>query len=261
MLNIQFIGTGVAGALKNWHTNALVTFENGDKLLIDCGGDARHALHKAGVKPNEINSIYISHLHGDHCDGLQDLGFATYFNPMCKRPNLYASKALVSDLWSNVLSGGMSTLQNEVNSLETYYDVHPIEKNGGFVLNGISFTLVQVIHIMDGFTFMPSFGLMVMMPSGKKIFFTTDTQFAPAQIMDFYRSADVIFHDCECYAGFKSGVHAHFDDLTTLPPEIKTKMHLVHYPDLVLDNWNAWDTKAHEAGFAEFVPVNKVYEF
>jgi ribonuclease BN (tRNA processing enzyme) len=260
-MKVQFIGTGVAGALNNWQTNALITFDSGDKLLIDCGGDGRHAMRAAGVKPSEINNVYISHLHGDHCGGLEDFGFATYFDPKCRKPNLYISRALVSDLWNNVLSGGMSTLQNEVNSLETYYDVHPVEKNGGFVIDGVSFTLVQVMHIMSGFTFMLSFGLMAMMPTGKKIFFTTDTQFAPAQIMDFYRSADVIFHDCECYSGFKSGVHAHFDDLATLSPEIKAKMHMVHYPDLVVDNWDDWARKAQEAGFAEFVPTNKVYEF
>jgi hypothetical protein len=38
----------------------------------------------------------------------------------------------------------------------------------------------------------------------------------------------LIFHDCET-SPFKSGVHAHFDDLKTLPDEIKSKMWLMHY--------------------------------
>jgi ribonuclease BN (tRNA processing enzyme) len=76
--------------------------------------------------------------------------------------------------------------------------------------------------------------------------------------MDFYKSADHIVHDCEC-TPFKSGVHAHFDDLATLAPEVKAKMLLVHYQDVVLDKQDEWDQKAKDAGFIGFArPGSKV---
>ena len=52
------------------------------------------------------------------------------------------------------------------------------------------------------------------------------------QIMDFYKQADFIVHDCET-TPFKSGVHANYLDLKTLPPEIKGRMILAHYSDKV----------------------------
>jgi len=66
--------------------------------------------------------------------------------------------------------------------------------------------------------------------AGKNIFITTDTQFNPNQIMQFYRDADLIIQDCET-SPFKSGVHAHYTELATLDESIKKKMWLTHYQD------------------------------
>jgi ribonuclease BN (tRNA processing enzyme) len=233
----------------NWQTNFLITFDNGYNLLIDCGGDIKNALKALELTHRDINGVYISHLHGDHCYGCEWLGFTTFFDPACKKPDLYVSESLVQDLWS-FLRPSMSSLQNRVNTLDTYFDVHPIERNGGFVIDGNFFRLIQVAHIMDGFCFVNSFGLMVQAASsGKKVFFTTDTQFCPEQIKDFYNITDIIIHDCECVPyQFKSGVHAHFEDLCKLPDSTKKKLYLVHYQDIVLSDWEGWNSKAKDAG-------------
>lgn len=43
-MKITFIGTGSAFSLKNFQTNAIITLDNGYRLLVDCGGDVRRAL-------------------------------------------------------------------------------------------------------------------------------------------------------------------------------------------------------------------------
>ncbi len=63
---------------------------------------------------------------------------------------------------------------------------------------------------------MPPFGLLFEV-NGITVFHTTDTQFAPEQIKEFYKRADVIFHDCET-TPFESGVHANYQKLKTCPP-------------------------------------------
>ena len=50
--------------------------EDGSKLLIDCGTDARHSLHELGLSYKDIEHVYISHLHADHAGGLEWLGFS-----------------------------------------------------------------------------------------------------------------------------------------------------------------------------------------
>ncbi len=42
----------------------------GHQFLIDCGATALIGLNRQGLDPNEIATIFISHLHGDHFSGL-----------------------------------------------------------------------------------------------------------------------------------------------------------------------------------------------
>jgi hypothetical protein len=65
--------------------------------------------------------------------------------------------------------------------------------------------------------------------------------------------ADIIFHDCETFEGFKSNVHAHWDDLKNLPSHLKSKMWLMHYSQLPKD----YDAQ----GFAGFVVKDQEFTF
>jgi len=230
-MQLTWLGTGTINTYDNFHTNSVLLDENTNKrLLLDCGGDIRFSLREQGLTYNDIDSVYISHLHGDHCGGLEWLGFCRFFDPSCVKPTLYISKSLRNDLWNNVLSGGMRSLQGMINTLDTYFDVIPIEKNGSFIFGNADLQLVQSIHIMDGFALQPCFGLIVTTAEGKKIYFTFDSQFCPEQITDFYDMADVIYHDCEI-TEYKSRVHANYQDLITLPDETRKKMRLTHFQD------------------------------
>lgn len=251
-MKLQFIGSGSAFTFTNYQSNMIVESDTGKRLLIDCGSDARFALRELGLTHADIDSIYISHLHADHVGGLEWLGFATQFDPDCSRPHLYVSRYLKNELWHNVLAGGMLSLQGEVADLDTYFEVHSIPKNGYFLWEGIEFRLVQTVHIMDGFSIVPSFGLLFTI-NEINTFLTTDTQFVPEQLKDFYRIADVIFHDCET-ASFESGVHPHYPKLKTLPEAMRQKMWLYHYQDGDLPD-------ARADGFLGFVKRGQVFDY
>lgn len=250
-MKLVFLGSGSAFTMQNRQSNMMVEI-NGRKLLIDAGSDIRFSLKLMGYTFKDVNELYISHLHDDHCGGMEWLGFITYFTPGVDRPKLHLSKNLVAPLWNTCLSGGMASLQGQIATLDTYYNVNPVEANGGFTFEETFFQLVQTIHIMDGFSFSPSYGLIFKASDGRRVYLTTDTQFCPNQIMDFYKMSDVIFQDCET-SPFKSGVHAHYTDLKTLPPEIRARMWLYHFndgelPDAVAD------------GFAGFVEKGQCFD-
>lgn len=42
----------------------------GQSLLIDCGASSLTALKAAGIEPNDIGAVVLTHLHGDHFGGL-----------------------------------------------------------------------------------------------------------------------------------------------------------------------------------------------
>ena len=253
IMKLSWLGTGTINSFKNYHTNAILENKtDGTNLLIDCGGDIRFALNDIGLTYKNIDNVYISHLHGDHVGGLEWLGFCRKFDPTCHRPKLFISEVLKDDLWNHTLSGGMRSLQGEINNLDTYFDVRPIVKNGSFFFSMSEFQLVQSIHIVNQFAVEPAFGLMFNI-NGITTYMTTDCQFCPDQIKDFYGMADKIFHDCEILP-FKSGVHANYRDLKTLPPEVKSKIWLVHFqdgerPDAIAD------------GFLGFVERGQVFDF
>jgi len=69
-VKIQFIGSGDAfGSGGKLNTCFFVSAPNSN-FLIDCGASSLLGLKKAGINPNEIGTIFISHFHGDHFGGL-----------------------------------------------------------------------------------------------------------------------------------------------------------------------------------------------
>ena len=228
-MKLTFAGVGSAFTTNDYYQSNMVieTDDASKKLLIDCGGDIRHALKEIDINHRDIDGVYISHLHADHIGGLEWFAFSTYFDPACERPTLYIVDELLDPLWQS-LRGGLQSYEGRVLELDSYFDIKTMSINDSFHWGGVEFCPIQTIHVMNGNGILPCYGLMLRLDGGQQVFISTDTQFAPRQIEKFYAMADVIFHDCETLP-FQSGVHAHFDDLKTLPDETKAKMWLYHY--------------------------------
>ena len=252
-MRINFLGTGSAFTLKNFQSNLAIE-QNGKWLLLDAGGDIRFSLKNAGMSYKDVDAVYVSHLHADHAGGIETLAFCSFFDPKKDKIKLFGNGELLRKGWEDTWKGGLESYQGKLLSLNDYFDVNPVRPNTSFWWEGIQFDTVQAIHIMNGYSLVPSYGLMIKPEkmSPKTIFWTSDTQFCPAQLIDFYKSADLIIQDCETSA-FKSGVHANFQDLVTLPNDLKKKMVLLHYQDNVLDDSGEinqeWSDKETSAGF------------
>lgn len=256
-MKLLFIGSGSAFIVNNNNFNSnmlLINENNNEKLLIDCGSDARHALAELGFCYRDISNVYISHLHADHVGGLEWLALTSIFDSKCDKPILYANTYIMKTLWEHSLQGGLSTIQGVKTDLNYFFNTKETNRDGCFEWQNILFQTVQTIHVVDNYTYMPSFGLIFSI-NGQKIFITTDTQFAPNQLYDFYRDSDIIFQDCETL-DTPSGVHSSFKELCTLDSSIKSKMWLYHYN---CDYESLPDAKA--AGFCGFVKKGQVFEF
>jgi ribonuclease BN (tRNA processing enzyme) len=69
-VRIRFLGSGDAFGSGGRLQTCILAESNGHSCLIDCGASSLVALKRAGVDPNEIDTVLISHLHGDHFGGL-----------------------------------------------------------------------------------------------------------------------------------------------------------------------------------------------
>lgn len=253
-LKLTFLGSGSAFTIgpENYQSNVLLEIEQ-DTLIIDAGTDLKFSLRDQNLNYLHINNIYISHLHYDHCGGLEWLALATYFDPKYPgKPLLFGSEKILTDLWDKGLSAGLSTLPQVRASLDSYFNVRSIKQYEGFIWSTIKFKLVQTVHYYSEYELMPSFGL-IFNYNKTRIFFTSDTQYAPAQLNSFYEEADIIFHDCET-SERKSGVHAHYSELVQLPTHIKKKIWLYHYNPGDLPD-------AKRDGFLGFVVKGQKFEF
>jgi ribonuclease BN (tRNA processing enzyme) len=265
-MKFTFIGAGSAFSYHNGQSNVLVEIDVGLEVsrgMIDFGTQATLLLKdKFGWESNfveMINWYYISHGHADHTGSIEQAAFTSRFNPKAKKPDMYGNAQVLKEGWDYTWKGGLASLeyaklreeeQGKPITLENYFNTHYIGANGKFMIGEYEFRLVQTIHVVNDMSFMHSYGLFITTPFGYKVLFTSDTQFAPHQLTGLYTKADVIFHDCET-TPFKSGVHAHYDDLKTLPPEIKSKLWLYHYndgklPDSKSDGFLGFVTKGQE---------------
>ena len=253
-MKLTFLGSGSAFTLgaDNFQSNMLLTSNTGKKLLLDCGSDIRFSLHALGMSHRDITDIYISHLHADHVGGLEYVGFSTKFDPSCERPNLYIEDDLADQLWNRTLSGGMRSIEGQITELETFFAVEKVKPNGHFTWEDVDFNLVKVIHVNNGQFIMPTYGLFFEV-DGLKVFMSSDTQFVIDELIEYYQKADIIFHDCET-AQFPTKIHAHYQQLITLPETIKRKMWLYHFQPGELPN-------AQQEGFCGFVQRGQMFDF
>lgn len=67
------LGTSSGKPTLRRNVSALAVVREGEWMLFDCGEGTQTQIIKAGLNPNRLSSIFITHLHGDHFNGLAGL--------------------------------------------------------------------------------------------------------------------------------------------------------------------------------------------
>ncbi len=78
-MKITLLGTGTPFPSAERFGSAVLVEAGEKKLLFDCGRGAVIRLTQAGVRPNEIDAVFLSHLHSDHVVGIPDLWLTGWF--------------------------------------------------------------------------------------------------------------------------------------------------------------------------------------
>jgi glyoxylase-like metal-dependent hydrolase (beta-lactamase superfamily II) len=113
MSTVRLIPLGIGEAFTARHyTSCLVFGLDDDWLLIDCPHPIRKMLVEgstaAGI-PLDLDRVYataVTHLHADHCCGLEDLGYYSFF-ALNRRARLLMHPEVSARVWSGLLAAGM----------------------------------------------------------------------------------------------------------------------------------------------------------
>ncbi|CAG1023216.1 Ribonuclease Z [Patescibacteria group bacterium] len=74
-MNILFLGTSSGTPTKTRNVTGIALLEETGSgwYLIDCGEGTQHQLLQTSLSLNDLQAIFITHVHGDHCYGLLGL--------------------------------------------------------------------------------------------------------------------------------------------------------------------------------------------
>ncbi len=165
--------------------------------------------------------MLITHLHGDHVGGLEQLLFYRRF-VTGRKAALYAIPEVLAGLWDTRLRGGMEALLDAPGgparslSLEDYADVRPLG-GGATAIGDLSVDWRPTIHHI------PTSAVRVQ-HGASRLGYSADTAFDPTLIAWLER-ADLFFHETNL------GIHTPLASLAALPEATRARMRLIHYPD------------------------------
>jgi len=225
-MRLQVLGCGDAfgsgGRFQTcFHVTAAAT-----RFLIDCGATSMVAIRRFGIDPNAIDTVFVTHLHGDHFGGLPFLILDAQLVSRRDRPLTLAGPPGFRQRLTVLMEScfpGSSTIERKF-ALELI-ELAPETRA---TVNGVALTPYVVSHPSGA----PSFALRLEI-DGKVLAYSGDTEWVEA-LTQAGRDADLFI--CEAYVYAKK-VKCHLDAVTLLAhvPRIRPKrLILTHMgPDML----------------------------
>ncbi len=84
-MRVRFLGSGDAFGSGGRLQTCILLESGGFHCLVDCGASSLIALKRAAVDPNDIETILVTHLHGDHFGGIPFLILDGQFSRRSRR--------------------------------------------------------------------------------------------------------------------------------------------------------------------------------
>jgi ribonuclease BN (tRNA processing enzyme) len=69
-MELRVLGCGDAFGSGGRFNTCFHVETSATRFLIDCGASALIAMRRFGVEPNGVETVFLTHLHGDHFGGL-----------------------------------------------------------------------------------------------------------------------------------------------------------------------------------------------
>jgi ribonuclease BN (tRNA processing enzyme) len=228
MSEFEVIALGVGDTFSEIHRpTALLLISDGFHLAIDCPDMYRAVLRDAGQRAgrvfdfSQIDHFLITHVHGDHMNGLEGVTFFKHFVEK-KHVQLFSVPEVRDVIWSERLKGSMGQLWNGTEfyslSFEDYFAYTPLEWASVTTIGPFNIQVRRTKHHI------PTCAVRIE-ANGRIFGYSCDTAFDP-ELIQFLEPADLIIHETNL-----GPAHSPYASLAGLPEELRQRMRLIHYPD------------------------------
>lgn len=227
-VELAFLGSGDAFGSGGRLNTCFYVRAPSVRFLIDCGATSLPALHRAGLTTDDIDTILITHFHGDHYGGLPFLFLEAAKQRKRERPLTVVAppggerrtRELMEQLYPGT-SGAMDELDLRFESYEAYEEL---------ALGTLSLTAYPVIHSAGS---LPH-GLRIAV-DGRVIGFSGDTEWTD-ELLRIADGADLMICECNFFEMQVPG-HITYRTLEQRAPELNAeRIILNHLGDEMLRN-------------------------
>jgi len=206
-------------------------------ILVDCSADAPHRLAQEGLDWMNLDAIWISHLHLDHCAGVAPFLFGLKHAPgvelRTKTLKIFGCEGIEKLLRAIDESHKFRLFQ--LNFPVQIEEIAPGDVTKSFaILPGLLAETFSTPHRRE------SLALRLSQPGGKVIVYTSDTGYSK-ELATFARGADLLILECSFYRDKPVPTHLQLDEAMRLAQIAEPRMLLLThlYPE-----WDAVDLES-----------------
>ena len=190
---VILLGTGTPRPSIDRFGAATLVYASGKYFLFDAGRGATIRLQQAGITPNQIEHIFLTHLHSDHISGLDDIWITGWVWQRDTNLQVYGPEG------TNQLIDGLRSAYSKdisyrtdnarLNDENAKIESHEIEKGVVYNQSGVTIKTFLVDHkpVEPALGYRIEFG-------GRVIVISGDTTYTNS-IVEQARDADVLVHE------------------------------------------------------------------
>jgi ribonuclease BN (tRNA processing enzyme) len=246
-MEIIVLGSGTANPHPKRSSAAFWLETGGGTVMLDFGASALHRLAQERLDWPNLDAVWISHFHLDHCCGFPAYLFATKYAPetrdRTKLLRVYGGKGIrnLIENFDTVNSYGLFNQRFPI-------DVVEIEPLGKFeILPGVGAIAMKTPHTEE------SLAIRIKDSAGQTLVYTSDTGFGK-EIAAFAREVDLFITESSFFKDKKTEIHLELAEAMYLIRKAKPKRAmLTHF-------YAEWDQMDFDREVKRFEPPCEIIQ-